>query len=255
MTRRTTLLPTTATALALTLALSGCAGLIEEATSSPQPSATASPAASGAPGADATAGAGGGAGAGEGLALADAIGQLTIEPETSGGYVRSSFKHWNSGQDAGDGCDTREELLIAEAVTAPETGTGCKLTGGSWFSYYDEVTVTNARGLDVDHIVPLEEAWSSGASQWDAARREAYANDLDAERSLVAVTAKTNRSKGAKDPAQWLPPADSALCTYLEDWTATKLRWNLTADTAEQAALTEHATQCPDSTITYTPAT
>lgn len=189
-----------------------------------------------------------------GVKLADAIAKLPVAAEYTGKYSRSDFKHWNGGLDSGDGCDTREELLVAEAVKAPTKGEGCKLSGGEWLSYYDEVTVTDAGGLDVDHMVPLEEAWGSGAYEWDAARREAYANDLEAPRSLVAVTAKTNRSKGAKDPAQWLPPAESVLCTYLEDWTATKLRWRLSIDETERDALVRLAEGCPDSTLTYEPA-
>lgn len=82
----------------------------------------------------------------------------------------------------------------------------------------------------------------------------AHANDLTAERSLVAVTAKTNRSKADKDPAQWMPPAQSATCTYLVDWTATKLRWNLSADATEQAALLDLAEPCAESTVEYEPA-
>lgn len=64
------------------------------------------------------------------LALADAIGKLTVKPEHTGGYDRDDFKHWNSGADPDDGCDTREELLLAEAVKQPTKGEGCKLTGG-----------------------------------------------------------------------------------------------------------------------------
>lgn len=67
----------------------------------------------------------------------------------------------------------------------------------------------------------LAEAWDSGASEWTAERREQYANDLGSERSLVAVTARSNRSKSDKDPAQWLPPAAAAQCTYASDWVAT----------------------------------
>ncbi|MGW0778899.1 GmrSD restriction endonuclease domain-containing protein [Streptomyces sp. NPDC002835] len=146
--------------------------------------------------------------------LIEAIDLLTVAPETEGDYNRRDFKHWNTGLDEGDGCDTREELLVAEAIKPPTKGEGCKLTGGQWLSYYDGVTVEKASALDVDHMVPLEEAWSSGAHDWDTNRREAYANDLDAQRSLVAVTAKTNRSKGRKDPAEWLPPSPEALCIY-----------------------------------------
>ncbi|MGY3676839.1 HNH endonuclease family protein [Streptomyces sp. TE33382] len=116
----------------------------------------------------------------------------------------------------------------------------------------DEVTVTAAGELDIDidHMVSLAEAWDSGDSKWDIDRRMRYANDLGSDRSLVAVTAKTNRSKSDKDPAQWLPPA-SAQCTYGAGWTATKLRWKLTAGKAEQTALEALADGCPDTVVKY----
>jgi len=240
MPRRAPFLPALA---GLLLAVTGCTPAVP-AGDDPEPPAAASPsAAPGAPG-----------DAADGIPLADAIGRLTISPEHTGGYDRAAFRHWTSGLDPDDGCDTREELLLAEAVEPPTKGAGCKLTGGEWLSYYDEVTVTDPRSLDVDHVVPLEEGWSSGAHAWDADRREAFANDLTAPRSLVAVTATTNRSKGKRDPAEWLPPADSALCTYLEDWTGTKLRWELTADQTEHDTLLRLAQDCPDSVVTYEPA-
>lgn len=222
----------------LTVVLAGCA-----TSTADDPNAAATPAASspaGAPGATA-----------DGVLLAEAVAALPVAAEHDGGYDRDLFKHWNAGADPNDGCDTREELLIAEAVKAPEQGSDCRLSGGRWLSYYDEVTVTDPSELDVDHMVPLEESWSSGAWKWTDDRREAFANDLAADRSLVAVTARTNRSKGAKDPAGWLPPAESAQCTYAADWTATKLRWALTADQAERAVLNEIAADCPDTAVRY----
>ncbi|MET7344662.1 HNH endonuclease family protein [Streptomyces sp. NPDC005547] len=197
-------------------------------------------------------GAPGGAPDGAGLPLAEAIKRIPAAAEKRTGYERDSFRHWVD--EDGDGCSTRQEVLLAEAVKAPEQGARCALTGGSWRSYYDEVEVTDARKLDIDHMVPLAEAFDSGAYDWTPERREAYANDLSAERSLVAVTAKTNRSKADKDPAAWMPPSESAACTYLVDWTATKLRWGLTADEAEQKALLERAEPCTDSVVTYEPA-
>lgn len=146
---------------------------------------------------------------------------------------------------------TRKEVLIAEAVKVLEQGARCALTGGEWLSYSDEVTVTSATRLDIDHLVRLAEAWDSGASKWDADRREQYADDLTAERSLVTVTARTNRSKADRDPAQWLPPAASAQCTYGADWIATKLRWKLTADTKERAALEKLAKGCANTVVKY----
>lgn len=72
--------------------------------------------------------------------------------------------------------------------------------------------------------------------------------------SLIAVTARTNRSKADQDPGQWLPPARSAHCRYAVEWTATKLRWGLTADPAEVAALHALAEQCPGATVEFEPA-
>ncbi|OKI51893.1 hypothetical protein AMK17_32225 [Streptomyces sp. CB00072] len=202
-----------------------------------------------APGTTNPSGAPGGTPGGSGLALAEAIGKIPVAEEKRTGYERDSFKHWVDEDN--DSCTTRAEVLLAEAITAPEQGARCSLSGGSWLSYYDEAEVTDAKKLDIDHMVPLAEAWDSGAHDWTPERREAYANDLGSDRSLVAVTAKTNRSKADRDPAQWMPPAESATCTYLVDWTATKLRWALTMDDAEKTALLELAEPCADSAVEY----
>ncbi|WP_407549083.1 HNH endonuclease family protein [Streptomyces sp. Pv4-95] len=185
----------------------------------------------------------------ETLSLHDAIEALPQAAESREGYERTKFKHWIDEDK--DGCNTRAEVLLAEAVTEPTINAGCKLTGGTWLSYYDETVVEGPSGLDIDHMVPLAEAWDSGASQWTPERRQAYANDLGAERSLVAVTAKTNRSKSDQDPAEWMPPAPAARCTYLSDWVGTKLRWLLTVDRSERDTLRELAAPCEDTDVEY----
>ncbi|MER6190094.1 HNH endonuclease family protein [Streptomyces cyaneofuscatus] len=187
--------------------------------------------------------------------LANAVGLVQVTDEDRTGYTRSSFKHWNSGDDKSDGCNTRNEVLLAEAVVAPTVEAGCKLTGGTWTSYYDGQEVTSAGALDIDHMVPLAEAWDSGASAWTAARREAYANDQGADVSLVAVTARSNRQKSDQDPADWMPPSPEAQCRYVGEWVATKLRWQLTADDRELEALKVYAEgPCEDTIVRYAPA-
>lgn len=175
------------------------------------------------------------------------IAELPVADESRAGYVRTAFKHWVDADK--DGCNTRNEVLKVEAVTAPEQGAGCKLTGGSWFSYYDDTVVDGPSGLDIDHMVPLAEAWDSGASAWTAQRREVYANDLGWARSLVAVTARSNRQKADQDPTTWLPPAADAQCQYVEDWVSVKIRWGLSVDPAEKDALATMAAACPDDTL------
>ncbi|MDN0199477.1 HNH endonuclease family protein [Streptomyces sp. S.PNR 29] len=188
------------------------------------------------------------------LPMADAVRLLPPAAEARDGYQRTSFKHWNAGKKPTDGCNTRAELLISEAIDPPTVLPGCKLSGGRWWSYYDSRWITSASALDVDHMVPLAEAWDSGASQWTAQRREAYANDLDAQTSLVAVSAASNRSKADQDPAEWLPPAVDVMCRYTSEWIATKLRWRLTGDAVELETLTQLAEACPGTTVTYEPA-
>ncbi|MFI8201137.1 HNH endonuclease family protein [Streptomyces sp. NPDC085942] len=190
--------------------------------------------------------------AAEPLSLADAVQQLPLADESREGYQRTSFKHWVDADK--DSCNTRMEVLIAEARVKPTIEGACKVTGGEWYSYYDGVTLTEPGGLDIDHMVPLAEAWDSGASQWTAGRREAYANDLDADRSLIAVTARSNRSKADQDPSTWLPPLADARCTYTADWVSTKLRWGLSVDEAEAGVLAELAEGCGQEVVEYEPA-
>ncbi|MER7539514.1 hypothetical protein ABTX77_32715 [Streptomyces sp. NPDC097704] len=92
-------------------------------------------------------------------------------------------------------------------------------------------------------------------SAWAAARREAYTSHQDASTSLVAVTARTNRQKANQDPTTWMPPAPSATCRYLTEWTATKLRWGLNADQPEIDTLNVYAGgPCPESIAHCLPA-
>ncbi|MFC4563016.1 HNH endonuclease family protein [Nocardiopsis mangrovi] len=176
------------------------------------------------------------------LPLTEAVAALPAVTEDRTGYQRDAFRHWVDADR--DGCNTRNEVLIEEAVVAPVVDARCQLQGGEWYSYYDGVTHTVARGLDIDHVVPLAEAWDSGASAWDDDRRRDYANDLGDQRSLVAVTASVNRSKADQDPADWLPPSSEVHCRYIGEWVAVKLRWGLAADPAEQDALTAVAAAC-----------
>ncbi|AQZ62735.1 putative secreted protein [[Actinomadura] parvosata subsp. kistnae] len=178
--------------------------------------------------------------------LRQAVADLAVAEEARTGYKRTSFKHWTDGDK--DGCSARNEVLITEAIDAPEVGPGCKLSGGTWYSYYDDVIVHEAGQLDVDHLVPLAEAWDSGASSWDAARREKYANYLEHPEHLVAVTARSNRQKADKDPAEWLP-IEQVRCRYAAEWVAVKRQWQLSVDAAEKAKLDEIAQRCPNAPL------
>jgi hypothetical protein len=157
---------------------------------------------------------------------------ITVQNERPQGYSRSLFKHWVDAD--GDSCDTREEVLIAESTSRAQVDAyGCKVIEGDWLSPYDNVAHTNPSALDIDHMIPLKEAWDSGAWAWSAMKRQLFANDLTDARSLIAVTAGQNRSKSDRDPSNWLPPQTQYRCTYLAEWVAIKSHWKLSMDQSE----------------------
>jgi hypothetical protein len=171
-----------------------------------------------------------------------AVRHLPVAHETRRGYDRDKFRHWVDAN--GDCQDTRDEVLDAESKLAVS---GCAISRGTWFSYYDRVTVHESTLLDIDHLVPLAEAWDSGAKRWNARTRERYANDLRDPRSLVAVTASANRSKSDQDPAEWMP--DYGRCRYLRQWVAVKIRWSLPVNRAEKRALRNRASRCANRVV------
>src|SRR5258706_2556668 len=206
----------------------------ERATTTPVPATTTAPT----------------AGAVEPLGILLAV--LRVAPEDRTGYDRGLFVHWIDAD--GDGCDTRREVLIVEALVAPTVGPGCSLIGGRWLSAYDGLTFTDIADLQIDHVVALAEAWDSGASAWTPARREDYANDLGEPWPLIAVSSTSNQSKSDKDPADWLPPARADECPFLSAWIATKARWNLAVDPREHDALVHDISDCPGAEMPYDPA-
>jgi hypothetical protein len=180
--------------------------------------------------------------------LDEAIADLRVRSEVRTGYSRDLFPHWIDAD--GDGCSTRDEVLIAEADDPVTVGDDCELTGGRWFSYYDRVSWTDPGRIDIDHLVPLAEAWDSGARRWKTRTRRAYANDLGDRRSLVGVTDSVNQSKADRDPREWMP--EHGACRYVREWVAVKHRWRLSVNRAERKALSSLASDCRNRTVRVT---
>lgn len=186
--------------------------------------------------------------AADALTAREALAALVRAPESAPGsprYSRGAFRHWI---DADRNCRNTRAEVLTRASTVAVTGR-CTILRGSWTSSYDGLVTDLAGRLDVDHMVPLKEAWESGAAAWSTDARTAYANDLGDPRSLVAVSASSNRSKSDRDPAEWLPALDR--CGYAQAWVAVKWRWSLTVDDAEHAALAALlAGGCGDAVLT-----
>lgn len=168
------------------------------------------------------------------------LGQLPVGKESnSPPYNRALFPHWHivSGN-----CNTREIVLKRDGKNVV-TDSSCAAISGQWVSPYDNVATTIADDLDIDHLVPLKEAWVSGARSWTTAQREVFANDLTMPQ-LIAVTDNLNQEKGDQDPAEWMPPVVSFHCTYVRAWVTVKQHYNLSVDLAEKSALQGFLADC-----------
>jgi len=162
---------------------------------------------------------------------------LMVFAEQCPKYNRSEFGGWI---DADRDCQrTRSEVLIEESMTSVtfKSRRNCEVASGRWDDPFSGRSFTNPKMLDIDHVVPLREAHQSGAWKWDRSKKRRYANYLVAKNHLMAVHLSANRSKGLKDPAEWLPPNKAYRKTYARIWIAIKNGWGLTADRVELNAL------------------
>jgi hypothetical protein len=154
-------------------------------------------------------------------------------------YNRDLFPHWSTVSGA---CNTREFVLKRDGRNVV-TNSACAATSGTWTSPYDGATWSAASDLDIDHVVPLKNAWVSGAASWTTARRESFANDI-ASPQLWAVTDSVNSSKSDKSPDAWKPPLASFHCTYASAWIQVKSTWALSVTQAESSALASMLNSC-----------
>lgn len=168
------------------------------------------------------------------------LNSLTVAAEShESSYSRDLFPHWITISGT---CNTREEVLKRDGTNVV-VDSSCYPISGSWYSPYDGVTRTSPSSIDIDHMVPLAEAWRSGAWAWTTSKRRTYANDLGGP-ELWAVTDTVNQSKSDEDPADWKPPRSAFHCTYAKAWIQVKWYYSLSVDSAEKSALNTMLNTC-----------
>ncbi|MEV0251342.1 HNH endonuclease family protein [Nocardia sp. NPDC050712] len=195
----------------------------------------------------------------------DLVEKLQVGKEAAmSGYEREKFPHWDTNKPEHGfaaeftqyaKCTTREVMMLRDA-TGPVTldPKTCKITvgkGGGWqdeYGFLDSKTgklkpykfMTDPASVDAEHIVPLAEAWRSGAASQDEDTRRRIAND---NLNLEASDPSANRSKGDQDVANYLPPG-TFRCAYIDRYVRVKIKYALTVDSAEQSALRTAVADC-----------
>ncbi len=187
-----------------------------------------------------------GGGGGPDDASPEALNELEVaEPGSMSGYSREIFEHWSRANDFGwdapeDSCDAREAALTRDGENV-EVGSGCKVISGEWYDPYTTNTYTDPQEIDIDHVVPLANAWRSGASFWSDEERQRYANDPDV---LLSVEDDANQQKGDKGPEAWKPPNEDEYCDYATRWISIKSKYDLTINPDEKAELEDMLGAC-----------
>ena len=166
------------------------------------------------------------------------LSKLTVREENhEHRFNRSVFSY-----DAdGDGCYTRKEVLKRDAIELTKLSKSCSVDG-TWRSLYDGRVYDDPSALQIDHLVPLAEAWHSGAYRWSHREQIAFGNDIGYRWDLQAVSIDDNQGKLDGDPSEWLPSRNR--CTYVKAWIGVKYRWHLPIDRAEKAALKRQLERC-----------
>ena len=121
------------------------------------------------------------------------------------------------------------------------------MLSGIFHDPYTNTTIKFVRGqntstaVQIDHVVPLSDAWQKGAQRWSEKARFEFAND---PLNLMASDGPTNGSKSDKDAASWLPPNKSFRCEYVSRQTQVKAKYGAWMTKAEHDTIERILKSC-----------
>ncbi len=159
--------------------------------------------------------------------------------ETTERYSRAKhFGTWIRDPKDGTCLNTRGTVLVRDSLTSVSySSNGCTVAMGQWIDPYSGRTYSRSSDIQVDHFVPLKNAFISGASDWNAKRRCLYANFLGNEFHLLAVAGSENQRKSDRSPEGYMPPNSAYKCQYLAQWMKVKMIWQLNFSPSEKESI------------------
>jgi hypothetical protein len=186
----------------------------------------------------------------------DVLASIPIKPRDTGGtYSRSSFGDSMWWDLDGTGCTTRQKILHRDLQNVVLRSNGCSVESGVLFDPYSGVTIHHTAGaktasganvVQIDHVVPVYQAWMTGARTWTQQKRERFNQD---PANLRATSAAMNEAKGGQRADQWMPPRKSAHCEYVGIQTAVKEEYGLWMPQAEHEFIARILAGCPADTV------
>ena len=150
------------------------------------------------------------------------------------------FGHWVHDSRDQSCFNTRAKVLIRDSVSPIvfEKENPCAVQSGEWKDPYAHKILRDARSeVQIDHMVPLKNAYVSGAYKWNFAKRCLYGNYMGATFHLISVDGTENMRKSSDGPDGYMPPSKVYRCTYLKNWLTIKTLWDLEMTIAEADAI------------------
>lgn len=164
------------------------------------------------------------------------------------------FGTWIHGKSDSDCLNTRGKVLVRDSSVKTELNSaGCTVIGGEWLDPYTDGKYQKASDIQIDHVVPLKNAYQNGAWKWDFKKRCLYGNFLANDFHLLSVMGHENMKKGDKGPEGYMPPAANFKCEYLQNWLKIKLIWQLHLTDDEEKAVSSlvEENHCDTKAFTY----
>ena len=161
------------------------------------------------------------------------------------GYSREEF--YNSWPTV-EGCNLRQRIIKREFGDSAVLD-GCNVVKGEFDEPYtgEHLLFTTkeeiSKGIQIDHVVALSDAWQKGAQYMDKSVRYEMATD---PLNLLAVDAKANQAKSDGDAATWLPKNKKFRCQYVARQVSVKWKYKLWVTEAEKTAIHDILVTCPN---------
>ena len=164
------------------------------------------------------------------------------------GYNREEFY---GGWPTVDGCSLRQRIIRREFGESAILD-GCNVVAGEYDEPYTgehlsfERKEEISKGIQIDHVVALSDAWQKGAQYMEYEVRNAMATD---PLNLLAVDASANSKKSDGDAATWLPPNKKFRCQYVARQVSVKYKYKLWVTEAEKEAISKVLENCPNEPV------
>lgn len=163
-------------------------------------------------------------------------------PVPTESYIRKlHFGRWINDPTDDTCMNTRAKVLVrdSENDVTYRGDKKCVVEEGKWLDPYTSAELTSSREIQIDHMVPLKNAYISGAYKWDYKMRCLYANYMGFHDHLLPASGKQNMAKGDRGPEKYLPPELSYRCQYIKNWLTIKFIWRLNMNPDEAQAIHE----------------